>query len=1393
MPLCQGPPARGSTIKGHRNSMMGSAGNRGRRTGRSQEESYQLLAHPEGSTLPFAMIIRLTPEILEELKHAEAEGVVPRMKFGDNVGSHVIEVGPETFQFSSAPELGNLCDIYIEQIEESGQHVLREAGSAQRKLLLQRILSDTEKGRLKQRTAEADSKQKLRKSILVDQNTQMSIPQAALTEADTKKSLPIMEKEPPLKKLMVTQSPMPSAKKQSNATGNYSLSSPASPLPELISTVVRETPGMPVVASPLTKSKPVNGGEAFVPTVNKATFSQKQRAPTTTTLSAGSKVHTTNIRNLLINLLQESSKGMTIKALEKAVTDGLSVNPERKLIEKIIKSIATYHAPGKYILNPGVEKGTFVEATAGSSGKALETSCVGAREEEPLPDSMVETICQKETNLEWPEVSYNRTHDSPAKHIFPQPVNSQLCTTNDFDERSPTHGEMDAKAAGSSGSDSSSTNESESESDTSGNRSATSASESSSGMESDVSSSSEASMDEDVDIMSDGEDEKRSDVRQQKSKAEDVTLPSTIPSTLIPYEPMGYALPHVPSMPTGSTKEVIMLQDDFKNLKGIESGSLDKHNPSPEIQQSFPGEARPTSEDMKVREQDCMDDIHKQDTLTIHTNTSKQERERHSHEIQEFGLDEDVNMHSNVLLGNDNQKNSLNFDNFCSTLNKEANIENSPLNQTTSNKDKEMLSETPNRNREQGRNGSQERRKRYGSDQSTSLSLVDVRAGKKAKQVDILVDKGTDEMSDSTWCVKAGAHQSMTDQSPPCKLFEMAENRDTDQHSQKGKARHPNKKAVLNGDNLSSKNISLSLEGSEQNFDDSSLNAKDRRQRVGRPSREANSVSQSQIKQHSRMKIDRMTTTNERKKHGKEADKHGAKSSECSSQIARTSSRPGKSSSLCKNVKGFLGTDDDSRSNEGIVESSMHRLTTSGETSARLGKSMKAQQCPRKFAGANNLEVAEKNSSVEEQAEKPSKDAGFSNQSGDYGRKDGLKEEELTARPSNNSISSKEGRKMETAHMDSGHSSRSGHAFSRGSFNESKRNASQDLELGEFREPPSENDPGELRRLTLRGEKECFEATSRETYNIKTFSPDSERLLPVSRSRPDVRRASPGPDSERLLPLSRSRPDVMKASPGQGENSSMQELHSKERMTQDAKRAEPYRTLKKNLGAGESTQKLGADRVRQLQHGRSVSVNKDLEGSARSGGSDLLSRKAGSKETSRKHANKLLGDSKASALSQQKRSSDRSFPDNEKLRQDHIAKDLRMSCRKQTPQSSEVQGGEFFALYEKEEPELRGTIYSLDQFRDYYKEYNEKYPIYAQLNASLENDKESFEIFRKNIEEAKRRGDMAKLASIHGRVKKEYFQCRKRSKRMRCAFKVLHKELQVIKQHCKDYAQKSRR
>lgn len=77
--------AKGSSRLGGRDLSSSSAG--------SQEEKFQLLQHQQfqegASVRPFAMAIRLTPELLSDLKRAEAEGSACVMKFGVTPSGHV--------------------------------------------------------------------------------------------------------------------------------------------------------------------------------------------------------------------------------------------------------------------------------------------------------------------------------------------------------------------------------------------------------------------------------------------------------------------------------------------------------------------------------------------------------------------------------------------------------------------------------------------------------------------------------------------------------------------------------------------------------------------------------------------------------------------------------------------------------------------------------------------------------------------------------------------------------------------------------------------------------------------------------------------------------------------------------------------------------------------------------------------------------------------------------------------------------------------------------------------------------------------------------------------------------------------------------------------------------
>ena len=70
------------------------------------EELYQLLAVSSTTPQPFAMIIRLTPEVIEEIKQAEVDGVTSVMKFGTHAIGHMSSYSNFQCQFSNCTYIG---------------------------------------------------------------------------------------------------------------------------------------------------------------------------------------------------------------------------------------------------------------------------------------------------------------------------------------------------------------------------------------------------------------------------------------------------------------------------------------------------------------------------------------------------------------------------------------------------------------------------------------------------------------------------------------------------------------------------------------------------------------------------------------------------------------------------------------------------------------------------------------------------------------------------------------------------------------------------------------------------------------------------------------------------------------------------------------------------------------------------------------------------------------------------------------------------------------------------------------------------------------------------------------------------------------------------------------
>ncbi|CAK9875194.1 unnamed protein product [Sphagnum jensenii] len=511
-----GPKQKGTGVGKGR---LGSAGGSGAAfVAPSQEESFQVLSLDQGRP-PFAMAIRLTPEVLEDLKRAETEDVKCEMKFGVTPAGHVIKVGDEEYKFSSAPEPGDLCDIYEEQQRgEDGNGVLKEAGSVWRKLSVLRILNASEKDRVKNRSKEAERQQKSRKyvfsihHIIGQKSIQNGHMCAALFLAFAHfSSAPVVPIAKP--KPAPTTAAMLATARAAKAASVTS--------PELLPPIRPQTAILPP-----SKGRPaVEEGDSVPVPVKTSIVAQNNNTPSPATTTsdtgvapkAGGVVSPSELRNCLITLLTDNPKGLTIKAVEKALGEAMPhVKPERKTIEKAIKAIASYHAPGKYMLKEGV---SFAKPSPGS-GRCPVT--------ESMPSYKPESLNMKEQSLHLHESSADvelvsiRGDENTEQDLMESggPLNQNSEGGKGLamgfpkgEEKLVNSGGSDTSSCSDSGSDSDSESHSGSESH-SCTRSAHafgngSRSGSGSDSDSDGSSSSgneDANMDEDVEIMSEDEE-----------------------------------------------------------------------------------------------------------------------------------------------------------------------------------------------------------------------------------------------------------------------------------------------------------------------------------------------------------------------------------------------------------------------------------------------------------------------------------------------------------------------------------------------------------------------------------------------------------------------------------------------------------------------------------------------------------------------------------------------------------------------------------------------------------------------------------------------------------------------------------------------------------------------
>ncbi|KAG8643335.1 hypothetical protein MANES_11G028800v8 [Manihot esculenta] len=495
------PHHRPSTAGNHRLSIGGNSNHRNRSgptasmstTTAAVEETFSLF--PGSNPPAFSMIIRLAPDLVDEIRRAEAQGGAARIKFdsmGSNTNVNVIDVGGKEFRFTWSMEFGDLCDIYEErQSGEDGNGLLVESGCAWRKVNVQRILDESTTNHVKMLSEEADRKHKSRKAIVLDHGNpsmKSQIKQLAAAESNPWR-MHFKKKEPPFKKRNVEtpQVPKSTFKAGVSSTATAKGRPSSSPLPSTPEKAV--TPASP--------------------------FGTKNVSKETSGHKGNSGTKPVDLHSMSVALPSENPKGMSLKAAEKAIVDKIP-NSSKKIEPVINKNQnATSQAPDRYFLKPGVELESFKKPSS-ESGSSPEDNRQRTfvpednHNQRPAPES---TFSEKSSAIGFEEhAQSNSKFEEGSNTLGKNDVQQHFPDLFDVKKVSD-NSEGQAGSSSDSGSDSDSDSSSDSGSD-SGSRSRSrsrspvgSASGSSSDSESDASSNSKEGSDEDVDIISDDDKE----------------------------------------------------------------------------------------------------------------------------------------------------------------------------------------------------------------------------------------------------------------------------------------------------------------------------------------------------------------------------------------------------------------------------------------------------------------------------------------------------------------------------------------------------------------------------------------------------------------------------------------------------------------------------------------------------------------------------------------------------------------------------------------------------------------------------------------------------------------------------------------------------------------------
>ncbi|CAN6440264.1 unnamed protein product [Victoria cruziana] len=476
------------------------------------------------SPLNFGMLIRLAPDLVDEIKRVQVQGLSARIKFDNNPNNssgNVIDVGGKEFRFTWSRELGDPSDIYEEHRSGvNGHGLLVESGSAWRKLNVQRVLDESTRDHVKMRSEEAERLQKSRKAIILDHGNpsvknQVRTLAAAPTEVNGRR-MPFKQKKGPIQKKQkvepnavattVIASCKPVQKPTTTSAGSAGKTrtsvSPV-PSPTVNAFIPLQTPSSPAGNVNIVGGSKIGDdvSGSHMPNSSNAARNEKDLfgrfGPGSLHENVKGGIGSTqmDLRSFLISLLMENPKGMTLKALEKTVAEAIP-NHGKKL-ETTIRTIANYVAPGRYFLKEDVEKDVTKRSSLDSGRSPI------------FPTGAVtggSNFTEKITPEEFQQLPQFELEATEPIDLKDTEAHQELINVFDDNQNAVTEEEKVCSSSSESGSESDSETDSSDSGSISRSKSRSPVSASSSDSESDGSSSSQEGSDVHVDIMDDDDD-----------------------------------------------------------------------------------------------------------------------------------------------------------------------------------------------------------------------------------------------------------------------------------------------------------------------------------------------------------------------------------------------------------------------------------------------------------------------------------------------------------------------------------------------------------------------------------------------------------------------------------------------------------------------------------------------------------------------------------------------------------------------------------------------------------------------------------------------------------------------------------------------------------------------